>query len=187
MTVLRETIEVGAPVADVYAQWTELEELPQLVGDVTAIEQLDDTHLRYTVRAGGRELTGEAEITTQVPEELFVFASTGSGPRASGVLRFEQSGVAGTRLDLELDLGPAGGASDFDAGTEKQIVERVRQDLASFKAAIERRAGKADGWHGAVAGGGVTPDAGDTGRQLADDGRVQEQARPALGGPAGRD
>ncbi len=47
-------IEIDRPVEDVYDQWTQFEDFPEFMPGIKAVEQLDDTHVRWHVDIWGR-------------------------------------------------------------------------------------------------------------------------------------
>ncbi len=47
-TKVQTTITVDVPISTAYGQWTQFEELPQFMGGVQRVEQLDDKRLHRT-------------------------------------------------------------------------------------------------------------------------------------------
>ncbi len=52
MSEITQSVDVAVPVSVAYNQWTHFERLPQFMDGVDAVEQLDETHLRWTIRLG---------------------------------------------------------------------------------------------------------------------------------------
>src|SRR5687768_8454601 len=75
MQTVEQSIEINCPVTTVYNQWTQFEEFPRFMAGVREVEQLDDTHLRWSAEIGGKEETWEAEITEQKPDQRIAWHS----------------------------------------------------------------------------------------------------------------
>jgi uncharacterized membrane protein len=54
MAHVSESIEVHAPLTEVYNQWTQFEEFPTFMDAVERVEQKDETHLHWIANIGGR-------------------------------------------------------------------------------------------------------------------------------------
>ena len=54
MATVEKTIDVNVPVSAAYGQWTQFEEFPRFMEGVRQVEQLDDTHLHWAARVGGK-------------------------------------------------------------------------------------------------------------------------------------
>ena len=154
MATVNESIEVDVPVSTAYNQWTQFEEFPQFMEGVESVQQLDDTHVRWTADIGGQRREWEAEITSQEPDRHIAWRAT-DGKQNSGSVRFEPLGADRTRVEVEMSydtegvveaVGSAVGADD----------RRVKADLGRFKELIESRGAESGAWRGEVRGGEVT-------------------------------
>ena len=56
MSTMEETIEIDVPVSRAYNQWTQFEEFPKFMEGVREVRQLDDTHLHWRAKIGGKEI-----------------------------------------------------------------------------------------------------------------------------------
>jgi uncharacterized membrane protein len=110
-----EEIEIGAPVSTTYSRWTELDELPRVVGSTSA------------------------RIIEQEPERRIEWESADE-KHARGTVMFEQAAPDRTRVRLHMSYTPArvservGSAVGLDA-------RRVRTDLERFRELVETPAG----------------------------------------------
>ena len=68
MARIEKSIEVNAPLRAVYDQWTHFEEFPRFMEGIVRVRQVDDTHLRWHARIGGKDKEWDAEIIEQVPD-----------------------------------------------------------------------------------------------------------------------
>ncbi|HEV8403125.1 MAG TPA: SRPBCC family protein [Candidatus Limnocylindrales bacterium] len=156
MSRFEESIDLEVPVRVAYDQWTQFEQFPTFMDGVKRVEQLDDTHLRWTASIAGKEETWEADIVDQTPDRRIAWKSTAGAENAGAVL-FEPLGADGTRITLSLDAEPRGPVET--AGDALGFLRRrVHGDLERFKEQIERHGGDGRGWRGEVHGDEVRPD-----------------------------
>jgi uncharacterized membrane protein len=147
MSTIEESIEVKAPLRNVYDQWTQFEEFPRFMDGVEEIRQIDDTHLHWVAEFGGSRHEWEAEITEQKPDERVAWRNV-EGKENAGVVTFHRIDDATTRVMVQMDFVPEGikerigdalGAAD----------RRVHGDLERFKELVENN-GADGGWRGEV-------------------------------------
>ena len=161
MASVSKTIEVQAPIREVYNQWTQFESFPEFMEGVEEVKQLDETHLHWRVKVGGKEREYEAVITEQVPDQRIAWRSTDGEPNA-GDVKFESTGSQ-TKIYLHLVWEPqgilekAGDAIGLDD-------RRVEGDLERFKEFIEKQPAATGAWRGEVhqtapTGAGGNPEA----------------------------
>ena len=148
-TTIEESVEVNVPVSTAYNQWTQFEDFPKFMKSVCEVRQVDDTHLHWRARIGGKEEQWEAEITEQIPDQRIAWHST-SGTQNAGVLTFHKISDSTTRIMLQMDYRPKGfmeGLGDVFGAVRK----RTRGDLMRFKKFIEDRGSETGAWRGSVA------------------------------------
>src|SRR5258706_790154 len=85
METIEKTIEVDAPVGTVYNQWTQFEEFPRFMEGVEEVRQIDDRHLHWRARIGGKVVEWDALITEQLPDERVAWCNTNGAENARGV------------------------------------------------------------------------------------------------------
>ena len=107
MANIEKSIEVDAPIATVYDQWTQFEEFPSFMQGVEEIRQLDDRHVHWTVEFGGSHHEWDAEITEQIPEERVAWRNT-DGKDNAGVVTFHKIDDETTRIMVQMDWAPEG-------------------------------------------------------------------------------
>jgi uncharacterized membrane protein len=154
MATIEEQVEVDAPVDVVYAQWTQFEEFPRFMRNVTETRQLDDTHLLWTAEIAGREHTWEAKIVEQEPNRRIAWRSTG-GLHNGGTVTFEPANSGSrTIVHVTMEYEPegitekVGSALSVDEGV-------VKADLGRFKDLVEERRAPTGEWEGRVQSGEV--------------------------------
>jgi CBS domain-containing protein len=140
---------VHVPVEAAYNQWTQFEEFPSFMQHVEEVRQIDDTHLHWRARVGGKERQWDAHIHEQQPNKKIAWHST-SGVRNEGTVLFEPVGASATRVKLEMAFTP-------DTMTERigsaigLPARQAKADLDRFRELIEKRDGQPTGaWRGSV-------------------------------------
>jgi uncharacterized membrane protein len=148
MASVTKSIDVNVPVRTAYDQWTQFESFPQFMEGVKSVQQLDDTHLHWTVDVNGKTQEWDAVITEQIPDERVAWKST-TGQQNSGVVSFYRLGDDETRVTVQIDWQPEGLTES--AGSLLGFDDRqVQQDLDNFKNFIENRGAPTGAWRGSV-------------------------------------
>ena len=151
MAHIEKSIEVNAPIRAVYDQWTQFESFPQFMEGVHEVKQIDDTHLHWRAKVGGKEEQWNAEITEQVPDRVVAWRST-SGAQNDGRVTFDNLGPDKTRVTLHIDYDPDNWLESI--GDKLGFMSReVEGDLKRFKTFIEERGTATGAWRGEVAHG----------------------------------
>lgn len=166
MSRIEQSIEVDAPLREVYNQWTQFEEFPRFMDGVESVTQVGDTHLHWVANVGGKREEWDAEIIEQVADQRIAWSST-SGSSNAGSVTFRPVDAARTQITLAMEIAPQGAVEQV--GDALGVPDRrVRGDLERFKSFIEARGVATGGWRGEVEGGRVE-DAGIPGhdRELA--------------------
>ena len=148
MTTIQKTIDVPVPVREAYNQWTQFESFPHFMEGVEEVRQMDDRHLHWRARVGGRPVEWDAEITEQIPDKRIAWRST-TGRANAGVVDFHRLADDRTQVSLQMEAEPEGVTESV--GDKLGILDRqVEGDLKRFRDYIADR-GTADGeWRGDV-------------------------------------
>ncbi|WP_309051645.1 SRPBCC family protein [Streptomyces sp.] len=157
-TMVHDTIQVDAPLREVYDQWTQFEEFPRFMDGVESVQQIDDRHLHWRTKIAGVTREFDAEIVDQLPDERISWRTVGGDVKQKGVVTFEPVDDTHTRVTLALDMEPEGFVEK--AGKALGVVDsRVEGDLKRFKSFIEDRDRATGAWRGRLspgeAGGGT--------------------------------
>jgi uncharacterized membrane protein len=148
MEHLQETIDVDVPVTTAYNQWTQFEEFPQFMAGVRGVRQLDDRRLHWNAEIGGVHKEWEAEIISQVPDEMVVWRS-GHGPHNMGMVSFDRLGAGRTRITLAIEYEPEN-LIELVGHKLGFVSRRVKGDLEHFKQFIEARRQETGAWRGSI-------------------------------------
>src|SRR3954454_12941857 len=132
MSTIESSIDVQAPLREVYDQWTQFEEFPNFMEGVEAVTQLDDHRLHWVASIAGVRREWDAVISEQHPDERVAWSTT-DGTANAGVVTFHRIDDHTTRVMLQLDFEPDGVVEQ--AGDKLGVVRRWAEgDLERFKA-----------------------------------------------------
>ncbi|HYG21194.1 MAG TPA: SRPBCC family protein [Verrucomicrobiae bacterium] len=148
METIEKSIEVEAPVRQVYNQWTQFEEFPHFMEGVEEVRQLDDKHLHWVAKVAGRVKEWDAEILEQIPDDRIAWRSTSGAPN-SGVVHFRPADQNRTVVTLRLSYEPEGAMENI--GSAMGVLSgRVEADLRKFKDFIQHRGTETGSWRGEI-------------------------------------
>jgi hypothetical protein len=135
MAAITHSVEVNAPLNEVYNQWTQFEDFPRFMEGVEEVMQDGPNRLFWKAKIGGKEKQWEAEITEQIPNTKIVWRSV-DGALNTGAVTFEQLGAVETRITLSMEYQPEGFIEQ--AGDALGIpLGQVAEDLNRFREFME--------------------------------------------------
>ncbi|WP_455354915.1 SRPBCC family protein [Streptomyces sp. SYSU K217416] len=149
MSQVEESVVVGVPVRTAYDQWTQFEEFPLFMEGVQRIEQLTPTLTHWEVEVNGIRREFDARICEQVPDRRVAWTTTGGGIHQAGVVTFHRLSDERCKIMMQLDFEP-GGIAETTADKLGVVRRQIRDDLARFRAFIEKRGTATGGWRGQV-------------------------------------
>jgi uncharacterized membrane protein len=108
---VQKTINIAAPVEQVFGLWARYEQLPFIMDHVCHVERLGEDRSRWVVTGPlGYPVGWEAVVTRLVPNALLAWMTTSeSAVQHAGVVRFDPTPDGGTRVDIKLSYNPPGG------------------------------------------------------------------------------
>lgn len=148
MTSVTESVDVHAPISQVYNQWTQFESFPEFMSGVESITQLDDRQLLWKINIAGVSREFHAEVTEQHPEERVAWKST-DGPLHAGVVTFHKLDPEHTKVTVQLDWDPQGIVEKAGAVVNADSLQ-VSHDLDKFKTFIEQAPAETGAWRGEI-------------------------------------
>jgi uncharacterized membrane protein len=138
--VVQKTINVDAPLEDVFGFWTDYQNFPRFMRNVREVQVNDDRSHWVVAGPAGVPVQWNAQLEEMVPNELIKWRSTSdSSVKHEGWVRFEQNGHGGSRITIRLCYVPPGGAfghavaSLFGADPKSEM----DSDLLRMKTIIE--------------------------------------------------
>ena len=148
MQTIERSIEVQAPLNEVYNQWTQFEEFPKFMSGVEEVRQISENRLFWRAKFWGQREQWEAEIYEQIPDQRIAWKSVIGAPNA-GVVEFEALVPDRTRVVLSMSYQPLGMAEQI-ADALGVISRRIEGDLRKFREFIEERGRSTGGWRGQI-------------------------------------
>lgn len=140
---LHKTMELAAPIWEVYRFWSEFENFPSFMRGVLDVRTHGNKRRsHWTIRGpAGSHLHFDAERTREIPNRLLAWKTVrGSLIRHSGKVTFFEGMRGGTKIELELSFNPPAGMLGLELakllGLEpKKLVE---ESLCQMKQLIEQ-------------------------------------------------
>jgi uncharacterized membrane protein len=150
MSTIERTIEVAVPVRTAYDQWTQFEEFPRFMVNVTRVEQLGDAHVRWHIDVSGVDRSFDTAITEQHPDERIAWTTLPEAEtRHAGLVTFRPLDADRSEVRLRIEFEP--GDTLERIGAALGITERsVESDLENLKRFIEERQTESGAWRGAI-------------------------------------
>lgn len=148
MSTITESVDVNAPLSMAYNQWTQFEKFPDFMEGGEKVDQIDDTHLRWTVKVGPSTREFNATITEQHPDERVAWKSD-DGPNHAGVITFHRLDDQTTRVTAQMDIDPEG---FVETAADKLGIlgHRVKADMRRFQEAMDTQACETGAWRGDI-------------------------------------
>ncbi len=109
--VVQKTINVDAPVEEVFAFWTDYQNFPRFMRNVREVQVHEDTSHWVVAGPAGVPVQWNARLEEMAPNELIKWRSTReSSVKHEGWVRFEANRHGGSRITIRLCYVPPGGA-----------------------------------------------------------------------------
>lgn len=146
--MLHKTVNVEAPIEDVWALWSHFENFPRFMSHLERVRITGEGRSHWIARGpAGSRFEWDAEVTRWVPHEVIAWKSTeGATVRNTGVVHFQPNENGGTRIDVHLQYNPPAGAlghlvasvlgSDPKHAMDEDMV-RLKSLLEDGKASVE--------------------------------------------------
>ena len=139
---VRESIRLEVPLADVYAFWRRLDNLPRFMTHLDRVTESSDGKSHWvSVGPAGLAVEWDAEIINEVDNKLIAWRSLpGSDVVSAGSVNF-YAARAGRSTEVTVDLQyapPAGKAGALIASLfGREPSQTIREDLRHFKQLLE--------------------------------------------------
>jgi uncharacterized membrane protein len=145
-TDILKTINIAAPLDEVFAYMTDWENFPHWMKHVREVRSSgpqgdvgERTHWKVDGPAG-TTVTWDAVTTRFVPNELVAWKSVDGAPvRQAGRIRFTPNDRGGTRVQIQMSYNPPAGALGHAVATffRRDPKRQMDDDLARLKTTIE--------------------------------------------------
>ena len=109
--VVQKTINVAAPLEEVFGFWTDYQNFPRFMRNVREVQVHENTSHWVVAGPAGVPVQWNAQLVEVAPNSLLRWRSTtDSAVRHEGWVRFEANGHGGSRITIRLCYVPPGGA-----------------------------------------------------------------------------
>jgi len=137
---VKKSIEVGAPVDDVYAYWSDLQNFPQFMQHVRDVRVEGDTSHWVVDGPAGTTVEFDAVVTRADARDRIAWKTVEGSPiKHSGVVRFERVDGDRTRVHVQLSYNPIAGAAGHAVAllSRRDPKHMMNDDLMRMKTYIE--------------------------------------------------
>jgi uncharacterized membrane protein len=138
---VQESIEVQAPLQDVFTYWSNLENFPQIMSNIEEVRVAGDTSHWRVKGPLGKTVEFDARTTEMSPERGIAWNSTNDNDvETSGQVRFEEVAEGRTRIDVTMNYAdpPGGRVGEVVADAISNPEREMREDLENFARQVER-------------------------------------------------
>lgn len=138
---VHESIEVQAPLRDVFTYWSNLENLPQIMSNVEDVRVMDNETSHWRVKGPlGKTVEFDARTTEMSPERGIGWNSVEGEVDTSGQVRFEEVASGRTRIDVTMNYAdpPGGKIGEVASNVVGNPEGEMREDLENFARKVER-------------------------------------------------
>jgi len=138
---VHESIEVQAPLRDVFTYWSNLENFPRIMRNVEEVRVAGDTSHWRIKGPLGKTVEFDARTTEMSPERGIGWNSTNDNEvETSGQVRFEEVAEGRTRVDVTMNYTdpPGGKVGEVVADAISNPEREMREDLENFARQVER-------------------------------------------------
>ncbi len=138
---LQKTIDVNAPVEQVFEVWSRYENFPEFMSHVREVRRTEDGRSHWVVSGpGGMSIAWDTEDSAYVRNQLIAWDTvSGSTVEHSGIVRFDPNRDGSTRVHIRMSLNPPGGALGYRLATllGSDPKRALDEDLVRFKSLLE--------------------------------------------------
>jgi uncharacterized membrane protein len=131
MESIKRSVEVRAPVEDVYQYWTRVEEYPRFMKSLCEVRKVGENQFYVRVERDGLLYESVEEISQLDPNRRIAWRNV-SGAGHWGVVSFESLGPDRTRVTLKLAFIP-----DSEWHEPYVLAERIERSLEAFRNLVE--------------------------------------------------
>ena len=138
---VHESIEVQAPVQDVFMYWSNFQNFPQIMRNVEEVRTTGQVTSHWRVKGPlGKTVEYDARTTEASLERGIAWESVEGEVENSGQVRFEEVAEGRTRIDVTVNYAdpPGGRLGEVVADAISNPERELREDLENFARRIER-------------------------------------------------
>jgi uncharacterized membrane protein len=137
---IESSVEVGAPVQDVYEYWKTLENLPQFMKNIEEVRPTGPDTTHWVVKGPlGYRAEFDAKTTQNKPNEAIGWNSENGDVQTSGQVRFKEVAPDRTRIEVQMNYWdtPGGAIGEAASRVTSGPKANLEQDLRNFRDIME--------------------------------------------------
>jgi len=137
---VHETIEVDAPVEDVYGYWSNFENFPSFMSNIEEVRMTGQDTSHWRVKGPlGKSVEFDARTTEMNPNRGIGWNTVDGEVMTSGEVRFEEVTPSRTRVDVTMNYSdpPGGAVGETVANVLSNPERNLTEDLGNFARIVE--------------------------------------------------
>jgi uncharacterized membrane protein len=138
---VQESIEVQAPLQDVYNYWSNFENFPSFMQNIEEVRMTGSDTSHWKVKGPlGVAVEFDAKTTEMDPSRGIGWNTVDGQVMTSGEVRFEEAGTDRTRVKVTMNYAdaPGGKVGEAVAAILSDPEKSTREDLQNFAGVVER-------------------------------------------------
>ncbi len=138
---VHESIEVQAPVGDVFRYWSNFENFSTFMQNVEEVRMTDADTSHWKVKGPlGKSVAFDARTTEMDPNRGIGWNTTEGEVKTSGEARFEDVAPGRTRVEVTMNYAdpPGGQVGEAVANILSNPESNLQEDLQNFAEIVER-------------------------------------------------
>lgn len=138
---VHETIEVEAPVVDIFRYWSNFENFPNFMSNIEEVRMTAQDTSHWRIKGPlGKSVEFDAKTTEMDPNRGIGWNTIDGEVMTSGEVLFEETAPGRTRVDVTMNYAdPPGGAIGETVANMLSNPERIlKEDLENFAGIVER-------------------------------------------------
>ena len=138
---VHESIEVQAPVEDVFRYWSNFENFSNFMQNVEEVSITDQDTSHWRVKGPlGKSVEFDARTTEMDPSRGIGWNTVEGEVMTSGEARFEEVSPGRTRIDVTMNYAdpPGGKVGEVAANLISNPERNLREDVENFARIVER-------------------------------------------------
>jgi len=138
---VHESIEVEAPVEDIFRYWSNFENFPKFMSNIEEVRMTAQDTSHWRVKGPlGKSVEFDAKTTEMDPNRGIGWNTVEGDVMTSGEIRFEETSPGRTRVEVTMNYAnPPGGAVGEKVANILSNPERnLTEDLGNFASIVER-------------------------------------------------
>ena len=137
---VNESIEVQAPVEEVFAYWSNFENFPNFMQNIEEVRMIGEDTSHWRVKGPlGKSVEFDAKTTEMDPNRGIGWNTVDGEVMTSGEVRFEEVQPDRTRVEVTMNYSdpPGGKVGEIAAEVISNPEREMREDLENFAKLVE--------------------------------------------------